>query len=208
MNPERIIAKLLALGADLSTRSAVRAALSLISEDEEELTDQIYVELKNKAYKDDFAKIPPEKRAVFIPQCLRNIKACPAKFGKYGFECVKCGLCSIGDIIEYGEKIGYKQFYIVPGGSLVKKILKEKVLKGEIKAAVGIACWSELAEAAEKLSILKIPLQAVPLLRAGCINTLVDIERVLETLKIGIKNYHRDPITYEALNTRKNPSAS
>ncbi len=68
----------------------------------------------------------------------------------------------IGDIIEYCEKIGYKQFYIVPGGSLVKKILKEMVPKGEIKAAIGIACWSELAEAAEKLSMLKIPLQAVP----------------------------------------------
>ncbi|WP_461866735.1 hypothetical protein [Thermococcus sp.] len=74
MSPERIIAKLLALGADLSTRSAVRAALSLISEDEEELTDQIYVELKNKAYKDDFAKIPPEKRAVFIPPVPQEYK--------------------------------------------------------------------------------------------------------------------------------------
>ncbi|WP_461866736.1 DUF116 domain-containing protein [Thermococcus sp.] len=96
------------------------------------------------------------------PQCLRNIRSCPAEFGKYGFECAKCGLCVIGDIIEYCEKIGYKQFYIVPGGSLVKKILKEMVPKGEIKAAIGIACWSELAEAAEKLSMLKIPLQAVP----------------------------------------------
>ena len=84
---------------------------------------------------------------------------------------------------------------MVPGGSLVKKILKEKVPKGEIKAAIGIACWPELAEASEKLSILKIPLQAVPLLRAGCINTIVDIKRVKEVLEIGIRQKVQKPLT-------------
>ena len=194
MGIENIIAQLASIGSDLSTRNAVRMALSLISEDEE-LTDQIYVEIKNKAYKEDLARVPIEKRAVFIPQCLRNVKECPAEFGEYGWECTKCGKCPIGDIIEYGEKLGYKQFYVVPGGSLVKKILKEKVPKGEIKAAIGIACWPELAEASEKLSILKIPLQAVPLLRAGCINTIVDIKRVKEVLEIGIRQKVQKPLT-------------
>ncbi|RLF83984.1 DUF116 domain-containing protein [Thermococci archaeon] len=194
MGIENIIAKLASIGSDLSTRNAVRMALSLIREDEE-LTDQIYVEIKNKAYKEDLARVPIEKRAVFIPQCLRNVKECPAEFGEYGWECTKCGKCPIGDIIEYGEKLGYKQFYVVPGGSLVKKILKEKVPKGEIKAAIGIACWPELAEASEKLSILKIPLQAVPLLRAGCINTIVDIKRVKEVLEIGIRQKVQKPLT-------------
>ncbi|AFK21942.1 DUF116 domain-containing protein [Pyrococcus sp. ST04] len=186
MTLDNIIAKLLALGADLSTRNAVKAALSLISENEE-LTDQIYVELKNKAYKDDFKRVPVEKRAIFIPQCLRNIKACEAEFTEYGWICKKCGKCQIGEIIEYAESLGYRQFYIVPGGSLVKKILKDKVPKGEIKGAVGIACWPELAEAAEKLSSLKIPIQGIPLLRAGCINTIVDVERVKEVLRLGIR---------------------
>ncbi|MDI3474808.1 MAG: uncharacterized protein PWQ79_1260 [Thermococcaceae archaeon] len=185
-----IIAKLASLGADLSTRNAVRMALSLISEDEE-LTDQIYVEIKNKAYREDFSKVPVEKRAVFIPQCLRNVRECPANFGEYGWECVKCGKCPIGGIIEHGERLGYRQFYVVPGGSLVKKILKAKAPKGEIKAAVGIACWPELAEAAEKLSILKIPIQGVPLLRAGCINTLVDVERVREVLELGLYEHEK-----------------
>lgn len=200
MGIDNIIAKLASVGADLSTRNAIRMALSLISEDEE-LTDQIYVEIKNKAYKEDFAKVPVEKKAVFIPQCLRNVKECPAEFGEYGWKCTKCGKCSIGDIIEYGEKLGYKQFYIVPGGSLVKKILKEKVPKGEIKAALGIACWPELAEASEKLSILKIPLQAVPLLRAGCINTLVDLERVKMALEVGLTQESKNP----AFSTDMNP---
>ncbi|ACS90184.1 MULTISPECIES: DUF116 domain-containing protein [Thermococcus] len=194
MGIENIIAKLASIGSDLSTRNAVRMALSLISEDEE-LTDQIYVEIKNKAYKEDFTRIPIEKRAVFIPQCLRNVKECPAEFGEYGWECTKCGKCAIGEIIEYGEKLGYKHFYIVPGGSLVKKVLKEKVPRGEIKAAIGIACWPELAEASEKLSILKIPLQAVPLLRTGCINTIVDIKRAKEVLEIGTNLKVQKPLT-------------
>ncbi|MCO6040864.1 DUF116 domain-containing protein [Thermococcus alcaliphilus] len=204
MGIDNIIAKLASVGADLSTRNAVRMALSLISEDEE-LTDQIYVEIKNKAYKEDFAKVPVEKRAVFIPQCLRNVKECPAEFGEYGWKCTKCGKCSIGDIIEYGEKLGYKQFYIVPGGSLVKKILKEKVPKGEIKAALGIACWPELAEANEKLSILKIPLQAVPLLRAGCINTLVDLERVRMALEVGLTQESKNPAFSTDMNPQPTP---
>jgi len=204
MGIDNIIAKLASVGADLSTRNAVRMALSLISEDEE-LTDQIYVEIKNKAYKEDFAKVPVEKRAVFIPQCLRNVKECPAEFGEYGWKCTKCGKCSIGDIIEYGEKLGYKQFYIVPGGSLVKKILKEKVPKGEIKAALGIACWPELAEANEKLSILKIPLQAVPLLRAGCINTLVDLERVRMALEVGLTQEDKSPAFSTDMNPQPTP---
>lgn len=204
MGIDNIIAKLASVGADLSTRNAVRMALSLISEDEE-LTDQIYVEIKNKAYKEDFAKVPVEKRAVFIPQCLRNVKECPAEFGEYGWKCTKCGKCSIGDIIEYGEKLGYKQFYIVPGGSLVKKILKEKVPKGEIKAALGIACWPELAEANEKLSILKIPLQAVPLLRAGCINTLVDLERVKMALEVGLTQENKSPAFSPDMNPQPTP---
>ncbi|WP_048055383.1 DUF116 domain-containing protein [Pyrococcus sp. NA2] len=190
MKIERIIAKLVSIGADLSTRNAVRLALSIISEDEE-LTDQIYVEVKNKAYKEDLAKVPVEKRAIFIPQCLRNVKECEAEFTEYGWVCKKCGKCVIGEIIEYGEKLGYKQFYIVPGGSLVKKILKQKVPKGEIQGAIGIACWPELAEAAEKLSALKIPMQGVPLLRAGCINTIVDVERVKEVLRIGLEKGER-----------------
>ncbi|USS40250.1 DUF116 domain-containing protein [Thermococcus aggregans] len=204
MRIDNIIAKLASVGADLSTRNAIKMALSLISEDEE-LTDQIYVEIKNKAYKEDFAKVPVEKRAVFIPQCLRNVKECPAEFGEYGWKCTKCGKCAIGEIIEYGEKLGYKQFYIVPGGSLVKKILKEKVPKGEIKAALGIACWPELAEAGEKLSILKIPLQAVPLLRAGCINTIVDIERVKAALGIGLKQENKSPVFSTDVNPQPTP---
>ena len=204
MGIDNIVAKLAAVGADLSTRNAIKMALSLISEDEE-LTDQIYVEIKNKAYKEDFAKVPVEKRAIFIPQCLRNVKECPAEFGEYGWKCTKWGKCVIGDIIKHGEKLGYKQFYIVPGGSLVKKILKEKVPKGEIKAALGITCWPEFAEANENLSTLKIPLQAVPLLRAGCINTLVDIERVKVALEIGLKQEGKRPAFSTDVNPQPTP---
>jgi hypothetical protein len=185
MGIERLVVKLLASGADLSTRGAVRAVLSIMGEDEE-LADQIYVELKNRAYREEFSKVPPEKRAVFIPQCLRNVSVCGARLGESGFECARCGGCQIDSIIRLGESLGYKQFYIVPGGSLVKKVLRTKVPCGEIKAAVGIACWPELAEAAEKLSRLGIPLQAIPLLRAGCINTAVDLKRVGEVLSLGV----------------------
>ena len=68
MGIENIIAKLASIGSDLSTRNAVRMALSLISEDEE-LTDQIYVEIKNKAYKEDLARVPIKN----VPSSFPNV---------------------------------------------------------------------------------------------------------------------------------------
>lgn len=170
-----ILTKLMAIGADLSSRSAIKKALSFIGEDDD-LVDQIYTFVKNKSYESDVFKVPFEKRALFLPQCLRNSKSCEAELTKKGYICKKCGNCSISEIVEYAEKLGYKHIYIVPGGSLVFKILKE--INGEIEATIGVACFVELAEASERLSRQNIPHQCIPLMKAGCIDTIVDVENV------------------------------
>ncbi|TDA28020.1 MAG: DUF116 domain-containing protein, partial [Archaeoglobi archaeon] len=46
---------------------------------------------------------------------------------------------------------------------------------------------SELCEAIEKLYPLGFKVQAVQLLRAGCVDTAVDVEEVKEKLKAGLK---------------------
>ncbi|RLI78985.1 DUF116 domain-containing protein [Archaeoglobales archaeon] len=170
-----ILTKLMAVGADLSSRSAIKKALSFIGEDDE-LVDQIYTFVKNKSYESNVFKVPFEKRALFLPQCLRNSKECQAELTKKGYVCKKCGNCNIFEIIEYAENLGYKHIYIVPGGSLVFKILRE--INNEIKAAIGVACFVELAEASERLSRKNIPHQCIPLMRAGCIDTVVDVGEV------------------------------
>ncbi len=180
-----LIARLMAMGADLGSRNAVKRALAFIGETEaDELVDQIYVSVKNNALKSDFANIPVEKRALFLPQCLRNPEKCEAKLTEIGYTCQKCGSCSIGEIIEYAESLGYKNIFVVPGGSMVLKILKNS---SNIKAALGVACYPELSEAIERLSAFGFCTLAVPLLRAGCVNTEVDVNKVKQFLKLGLR---------------------
>lgn len=183
MKVDAIVSKLLAMGADLSTRNAVQRALSLISEDGD-LVDHIYIAVKNRAYYDNFSKTPFYKRAIFLPACLRD-KDCEAELTEEGYVCQKCGRCVIAEIIETAEDLGYREIYIVPGGSLVTKILKDRVRKEKVEGAVGVACHAELAEASEKLSMWKLPHQCVPLLKSGCVNTLVDPNEVKYVLEQG-----------------------
>lgn len=178
-----ILAKLAALGADLSSRSAIKKALSLIGEDEE-LVDQIYTFVKNKSYENDVSKIPYEKRVLFLPQCLRNSKECKAELTDKGYICKRCGKCCISEIIDYAKSLGYKHIYIVPGGSLVFKILKE--IGNEVEAAIGIACFAELAEASEKLSRRNLAHQCIPLTKTGCIDTSVNVDEVKRVLNMRI----------------------
>jgi hypothetical protein len=60
---------------------------------------------------------------------------------------------------------------VVPGGSLVYKLIKE--LKP--KAVLGVACLKELIMALEEV---RIPAQGVILSRDGCVNTDVHLEEV------------------------------
>ncbi len=186
MDIEGIISRLLALGADLSTRGAVKKALKGIVEDDEAL-DQIYVAIKNRAYREAFSRVPVNKRAVFLPACLRNSQKCKAEMTpEAGYVCKRCGACVIKDLVEFAEKLGYKHIYVVPGGSLVMKIIKRGLKNREILAALGVACTAELVEASEKLSILGLPQQGVPLLKTGCVDTLVDKEEVMRVLELGV----------------------
>ncbi len=185
-----LIARLMALGADLGSRSAVKRALAFIGETEaDELVDQIYVFVKNNALKSEFSKTPVEKRALFLPQCLRNPEKCEAKLTEVGYVCQRCGSCVIGDIIKYAESLGYKHIFIVPGGSMVLKILKNN---NGIKATLGVACFPELSEAIERLSTFGFCTLAVPLLKTGCVNTEVDVGKVKLLLKSGLRDENKN----------------
>ena len=96
-----------------------------------------------------------------------------------GYICKRCGACDIDRIMEEADNLGYRTF-IVPGGSMVFKICA----KYRPKAAFGVACYYELEEAISKLSRVGISTRSVPLSKAGCVNTKVDVERVIKTLKI------------------------
>jgi len=136
--------------------------------DEKELFD-LYVNTKNKSFRSKFAATSYSERILLLPQCLRSTD-CPAELKEYGYECQECGKCRIEEVIQEARRLGYKDVFIIPGGSIVKKILaKEKP-----NACLGVACLKELMLGSficEKFGVVG---QGIGLLRDGCVNTEVD----------------------------------
>lgn len=172
-----LIKRLLELGVDLSTRAGVKSALTIIGSDSS-VADDAYIALKNSLDREGFRKTKYSERALFLPQCLRNIEKCKAKMGDAGYVCAECGNCQIFPIKKEAESLGY-QVYIVPGGSMVMKIVSHN----GFKAVAGVSCMFELCEAAEKLGSTKIWSQGVPLLKDGCKDTKVDVEKVIGMIR-------------------------
>lgn len=146
--------------------------------DEKELM-RIYINAANKRDYDKFIKVDYSDRILLLPHCLRS-RNCPAKISELGYVCLNCRNCPISELKEYAEKLGYKGVYILPGGALVERILS----KIKPKAVVGVACYKECILGHVVLLKLGIIGQAIPLLRNGCIDTIVDINYVKRVLKL------------------------
>jgi hypothetical protein len=173
---KKLIQKILSMGADFSTRKALKSTLGFLGVKPENI-DKLYVELKNDFYRDRFRKIHPEHKMVFLPQCLRN-PGCAARITKLGYDCNGCvskEKCKVYAIKSRAEDLGYRVF-ITPGGSMVINIIK----KFKPKAILGIACMKEIVMAMENLSVTG---QAVELTRDGCVNTDVKMSDVFDILQ-------------------------
>jgi len=142
---------------------------------------QVMVRLHNSLNKKRFMEIPVERRAIFIPHCLRAI-ACPAHLHpEEGLKCRSCGLCSIGYGKKMLEQVGYMVF-IVPGSSFIKRLIKEY----HPKAIVGIGCLLEVKEGnvmAERYGLVSMGVVST---KDGCVETAVDWDEVFEMALLGI----------------------
>lgn len=122
--------------------------------------------------KQKFNVIPVKERAIFLPHCLCSVN-CKAKRTEEGVNCINCGNCKIGSFKEEAENKGYKVF-IVPGASMVKKIIE----KHKFKAVLGVACLPELKQGIKLMKQKGIISLTVPLLKDGCVNTEVDWKKI------------------------------
>jgi hypothetical protein len=173
-----VVSHILDTGMDIGTRSSLKVVLMRLGY-EVNLVDQVYIRIKNDANLDGYLKVPYDKRAAFFPQCLRNVKVCRAELTEEGYACAKCGSCEIARFKAEAEALGYGGFYVVPGASMVFKIMKRR----SFKAALGVACYFELADAVEKSTLFHIPCHGVPLLRDGCKDTIVDVDDVMAAMR-------------------------
>lgn len=155
----------------------LKAVMRLFGVDDA-FVDRISIDLQNRAMWATFRKIPFEKRAIFIPQCLRSVD-CPARLSPEGIKCKDCGLCEITKAKKEAERLGY-MFFVVPGSSFIMRMMK----KYHPSAIIGVGCLCEIKEGLDMMHKYKIPAVGVVLDRSGCVSTVLNWEKLFEVMQL------------------------
>jgi len=101
-----------------------------------------------------------------------------------GLICSKCNKCDIARIIDHAEANNFKVF-IVPGGSIVKNIIKTHKIDLSKDKIIGVACENEINIFRKDLFAMKpneILHKAVELVESGCMNTKVDLDELFAVI--------------------------
>jgi len=143
--------------------------------------DLVDIETRNLAELKRFSQT--KKRALFLPHCARKHmdNQCKATFDKAvpTYVCAHCSPdCLINQATQLAQQRGY-DVYVLPGGSCIPKILKEKGYDG----AVGVGCGMEIKLGGEVFNQLGVSGQAVPLLKNGCTGTTFNLETLTKLLQ-------------------------
>ena len=139
-----------------------------------------FIKLHNTMSAKAFEQVPITERAIFLPQCLRSAR-CPAHLTPEGLKCRGCGQCSIGQIHQLFEQMGYRIF-IVPGSSFIKRMVK----KYRPKAIIGVGCLSEVKEGIDMADKIGLVSMGVVTDKEGCVETLVNWADLCEIATLGV----------------------
>jgi hypothetical protein len=144
------------------------------------LEDLIDLQAKNLIERERF--VQTKRRALFLPHCSRKYMdgQCRAIFDPNipSYSCQHCSPdCLVNIAVRFGEKKGY-DVYVVPGGSCVPKIVRNKKYEG----IVGVACGEEVRLGGELLEGMGVAGQATPLIKNGCANTSFNIDTLMKML--------------------------
>jgi geranylgeranyl pyrophosphate synthase len=135
--------------------------------------DYVGILVSNEVWTEHLASVPFDRRLLLLPKCLRVEDKCPAPFDDFGLLCKQCGLCTIQDLQEEAERLGYAVL-VAEGSALVMALIQS----GKIDAIVGVSCLSVLERAFPYMEAAAIPGVAIPLLQDDCKDTAVDIDWV------------------------------
>ncbi|HUE87224.1 MAG TPA: polyprenyl synthetase family protein [Vicinamibacterales bacterium] len=142
-------------------------------------TDYAGVLVSNEVWREQLATVPFDRRLLLLPKCLRVEDKCPAPFDEFGLLCKQCGLCTIQDLQEEAERLGYPVL-VAEGSAIVMSLIQT----GKIDAIVGVSCLSVLERAFPYMESAAVPGVAIPLLQDDCKDTTVDIEWIWDVLHL------------------------
>jgi hypothetical protein len=123
-----------------------------------------------------------KKRAIFLPHCSRKFmdSRCKASFNPDipSYTCSHCSDdCMVNKADCYARKKGY-DVYLLPGGSCIPKILKNRHYEG----IVGVACGEEMKIMGPLLNGMNVTGQGIPLIKNGCASTVFNMETLRKVL--------------------------
>src|SRR5687767_3017200 len=143
--------------------------------------------VNNEVWTEHLATVPFDRRLLLLPKCLRVEDKCPAPFDEFGLLCKQCGLCTIQDLQEEAERLGYAVL-VAEGSALVMALIQS----GKVDAIVGVSCLSVLEKAFPYMEAAAIPGVAVPLLQDDCKDVTVDLEWIWEIIHLNSDDHtHR-----------------
>jgi geranylgeranyl diphosphate synthase type II len=142
-------------------------------------SDYAGVLLNNEVWRDHLATIPYDRRLLLLPKCLRVEDRCPAPFDEFGLLCKQCGLCTIQDLQNEAERLGYAVL-VAEGSAIVMSLIQT----GKIDAIVGVSCLSVLERAFPYMEAAAVPGIAIPLLQDDCKDTTVDLDWVWDVIHL------------------------
>ncbi|MGL6227227.1 MAG: polyprenyl synthetase family protein [Thermoguttaceae bacterium] len=138
--------------------------------------------LGNEFWRESIEAIPPNRRVLLLPHCMRKSPGCPGIYEKDGLLCQSCGSCPLGDLKTLAESLGY-HLLIAEGTPIVM----QWILNGKADAILGVGCLHSLERAFEKIQFAGIPAAAVPLWGSTCKNSLTDLDWIREMIDIPYK---------------------
>jgi uncharacterized protein len=156
--------------------SPIRVILRALRVDDTRM-DLLAIKLKNQAIYPTFRKVPFNKRAIFLPQCLRSV-TCPATLTPEGIKCRSCGACGISDARKEAEKLGY-MFFVVPGSSFIMRMMQ----KYKPEAIIGVGCIYEVRDGQDMMHRHQIPAIGVMLNSSGCVSTQLDWDKLFVAMR-------------------------
>ena len=123
-----------------------------------------------------------KKRALFLPHCSRKYmdSRCKAVFDAT-IPSYTCAHCSEDCLVNQSERLAKEKgydVYILPGGSCIPKILKNRHYEG----VIGVACGEEMKMLSPLLSSMDVAGQAIPLIKNGCANTVFNMDTLVKVL--------------------------
>jgi uncharacterized protein len=140
-----------------------------------------FIKMNNSIVEKSGLNLNPEELLVLLPHCLQNTK-CDIRITTDIKNCKDCGICEIGGLKNLLDEYGVKGF-VVTGGTLARRIAKEKLPKG----IVAVACHHDLAEGISL--VYPIPVYGVLNDRpeGPCLNTHVDLKKIRDGIKVFLK---------------------